>query len=226
MANRKVTFKFDLPGVEQGRSSEDGSSDMPSVAWVRRNKNSSAFKMIVENTWKDFIREFSIILKKSYKRKAQLKLNRTSDTKETYNRWKTYKRAYNIPGSKTGTKEPIRYDGSDTNKGFLSGLLYSSMDAKLLYDGNNITILSPMTNAGYKALLSTMTDQPGLKSYHLSKFLEEIYEFNTSGRDAWDFETQGFKPSGILYRKTLADMNRQLAKLERSRKRGSYKKRR
>ena len=60
-------------------------------------------------------------------------------------------------------------------------------------------------------------------SLHLSKFLKKELGFNPR---TWTTLLSPFREGGADYTSSLNQMNDKLAKLERSRKRGKYKKRR
>ena len=195
----------------------------PSPEWVAKNKRTAEFKNIVESSWGPFVMAFNDELQKQYIGRASQKLSRSTKTDDSYSKRSTYRRAHDIEGSANGTKEDVLHTNM---KGVVSGLLLDTMRAELRFDGNHITILSPMVNNHYKKIISNMGDQPGLKSYYLSKFLASDFGFISSGRYAWGPLTQPFRAGSLQYNAAKRGMNEDLARLEQSKKRGKYKKRR
>ena len=223
----KVKLKFTMPGV----SGKEGLADFPSARWVQRNKNSAIFKKIVESAWEPYLLSFEADLRKNYKAIANNSLDKKISTKERYGQSEKYKRAANMDKSKTGHMAVVSEE-SDMN-GFASGLYYDAMRVELLFNGTNITILHPMTDSKFLQIIQLIRKglipraektQNGNKTLHLSKFLADEPKFNFNPR-RWVGLVSSYKEGGTQYNAAMMNMNKSLANEERSRKRGSYKKR-
>jgi len=227
MANKKVKMKMTMPGLS-GEGSSDG---FPSGKWVQRNKNSAIFKKIVEDAWAPYLLSFEADLRKNYKAIANSSLDKKTSTKERYGQSEKYRRAANMTNSQRGHMAVISEE-SDMN-GFASGLYYDAMRVELLFNGTDITILHPMTDSKFLQIIQLIRKglipraektQNGNKTLHLSKFLADEDKFNFNPR-RWVGLVAAYKEGGAQYNAAMKNMNESLANQERSRKRGSYKKR-
>lgn len=216
MASKKVTLTMTLPGVSEAK--EDKDDDFLSPEWVNRNKHRGDFQAIVKNSWDGFIINFTNALQQQYRIRAKSSLNRSVETTYTYQDKSSYWRAKGIPNSARGHKVDI--NKSDT-KGEVSGLLFDTMTATYIADGNNIKILSPLIDSRYKQLVSKL--QGSARSYHLARYLNDKFGFQVIGEGTL---TSPFKEKGSAYNFAMKSMNQQLLALQNKGKRGKYKKRR
>ena len=210
-------------------------SDMPSPLWVKKNKHTAQFQKIVKDSWRAYLDNFTMELQDNYSEKASESLTRSPNTNDRYGQSKKYRRAGNMEnyGSKKGHMATISYKSG--TPGFASGLYHDTMKAFLQFDGNNVEILHPMTDSKYikviklaaktihRSNVGMIGEQKGRMSLHLSKFLRTELGFNPR---EWTAELAPFRKGGSAYNFALSQMNKKLAKLERSRKRGKYKKKR
>jgi len=229
----KYSVKFVKGTGKVSATKVDPSHHMPSPLWVKKNKHTAEFEKIVRNSWSAYLDNFTMLLQSNYSQKASESLTRSKKTNDRYGQSAKYRRAANMEeyGSTRGHMATI--SALSGNPGFASGLYHDTMKAFLVFDGNNVEILHPMTDSKYKRVIKlsaeTMSrtnignigEQKGLMSLHLSKFLKAELGFNPR---AWTTELAPFREGGIAYNFSLSQMNTKLAKLERSRKRGKYKK--